>query len=733
MTRMGKKSNHNRYAMGLKSVCILGVVLLALTWCGCAAAPESRQQENLISAATASSGGLFSSGKYRAVALADLNNDGHLDVAGGSAVPGTVAVWYGDGRGGLSEPEFLPFRGDVRSLAIADIDQDGMQDIICTVQRESSGILVWLNRGKQKWERGPSPVESGYYEGVAVADLNADGFPDIAAANATADDQGGIQVWFGDGKGNWLAESGPTVKGVYMDVAVGDLDRDGALDLIGAGWGTYGGLRIWFGDGTGGWSPAADLEKGSFYGLTLADLNDDGHPDILSAAYRGGVRIFSNRGNGSFYKENSPIHTGSFWKVIPIAMDESGARGLLASSLDAGGLVVWDRKEAADWLQVSGLYPPDGNYYGLAAGDLNGDGRDDLCAANYGQGIKVWLGKGGDFAYTARKLKREEASAQGGSFAGELEPQENSVYKTLSGISEYKIGPGDVIEITLWQGIEKTTEEIQVRPNGAISFGFVEDLNIDGLTAGRLDEILTQRLSEFIRQPRIDVAVKKFDSKFVTLLGAISESSQRRSGPGKYELTGKTTLMDIITRAGGPTREANLNEVSVRRKTGRSIAVDLFKIFTQKDLSQNIVLDDGDLIFIPTLSKEANRVYVFGEVEKPGVYTFSGTHLSVFDAISQAGGVTVFAKENSTKVVRGDVTRPEVLSVRLGNLLSTGDQTQNVALVNKDLVYVPRSFVGDINRFVKQITPLMRLIIYPAQVVNEFGRAGEWLELTTAP
>ena len=248
--------------MNPKKLCLI-LLAAAAVLAGCAAGGPVRPEGNVAAPAAASSaGGLFSAGKYRTVAIADLNGDGHLDVAGGSTLPGTIAIWYGDGRGGISEPQFLPFRGDVHSLAVADIDQDGRPDIVCTAQRESAGILVWLNRGQRNWERGGSPVETGNYEGLRLADVNADGAVDIAAANATSDDQGGIQVWFGDGKGNWIAESGPTVKGVYMDVAVDDVDGDGALDLIGSGWGIYGALRIWYGDGKGGWSPAADLEKG---------------------------------------------------------------------------------------------------------------------------------------------------------------------------------------------------------------------------------------------------------------------------------------------------------------------------------------------------------------------------------------------------------------------------------------------------------------------------------------
>ena len=111
----------------------------------------------------------------------------------------------------------------------------------------------------------------------------------------------------------------------------------------------------------------------------------------------------------------------------------------------------------------------------------------------------------------------------------------------------------------------------------------------------------------------------------MTLVGAIASSVHFKSGPGNYSLTGKTTLLEMVTRAGGPTKDANLNSVRIRRKNGQSFSIDLYKALTQGDRSQNIVLDDGDLVLIPLISTEANRVYVFGEVEKPGVYAFTGT------------------------------------------------------------------------------------------------------------
>ena len=123
------------------------------------------------------------------------------------------------------------------------------------------------------------------------------------------------------------------------------------------------------------------------------------------------------------------------------------------------------------------------------------------------------------------------------------------------------------------------------------------------------------------------------------------------------------------------------------------------------------MLNDGDLLYLPTLSKETNRVYVFGEVQKPGAYTFSGSEMRLIDAISDAGGTTPFAYRADTRVVRGDITRPEILSANLARLVESGDRSQNLLLASGDLVYVPRSSIGDIKLFYDQVRPLLELSV----------------------
>ena len=603
-----------------------------------------------------------------------------------------------------------------------------------------------MNQSGRQWELRKGPSEIKKFEGIKTADINGDGHMDIIAANTTSPTQGGIQVWLGNGKGEWAVETGPTISGIYMDVFPVDLNHDGHLDIIGAGWGTYGALRVWLGDGTGNWSSTPILERGSYYGVSVGDLNQDGHFDIFTGSYKNGIRIFIGDGRGGFSalmtpaeylkrrfksqprtaagvgEASAPGKNKSYWTALAMDLDQDGLMDIVAGSLDSDGIKAWRNRGGGRWSKLEDVFPAAGSYYEMAIDDLDGDNQMDLCAASFGEGIKIWPGKEGAFKIVQQPpvedLKQQQIRA------GVRAPLENDVYKTINGVEEYKIGPGDTLEITLWEGTTPKREDILVRQDGRISFGFVEDLPVGGKTATELDRLLTNHLEEYVKNPRIDVVVKDYNSKFVRLSGAIASPGPGK-GPGRYRLTRKSTALEIISQYGGMTRDANPGKIRIRRKNGQTIKIDLYAAINKGDLSQDLVLDDGDLVFIPTLEEGGNRVFVFGEVEKPGAYTFAGSDLRLFDAVSKAGGPTVFGSTDTTKIVRGDPASPEIITADLKGLIEEGDLSQNVVLASGDMVYVPRNGWGDINLYNKRIRPLFELMIWPARLIIDYYNAGD--------
>jgi protein involved in polysaccharide export with SLBB domain len=370
----------------------------------------------------------------------------------------------------------------------------------------------------------------------------------------------------------------------------------------------------------------------------------------------------------------------------------------------------------------------------MAFADLDSDGRQDLIAASDGQGVMIWASQ-----TQVRSLAAVTFDAAGvvlpdkGEEEFSADPKENEVFVVIEGRPQYKIGPEDVLEISLWQGIEETKYEVQVRPDGKISFTFFQDLYVSGLTVSEMDDLLTRRLSRYIRQPQVAVRVKQYNSKFVSLLGAISAAGNvivgpetprgARQGPGNYALTGKTTVLQVLARAGGPTEKANLREITVRRKTGKATIVNLNKTITQGDLSQNVVLDNEDTVVVPVIAEDKrNRVFVFGEVNNPGVIPTQG-ELTVVEALALAGGFKQRAVLGDAKILRGDMSRPEVIACDIDRILNKGDMSQNVKLRNGDMLYLPKNAIGRISDWLREIAPILSFIKWPGETWNVY--AGE--------
>jgi len=659
---------------------------------------------------------LTTSGIYQAVAVADLNGDQNPDVVAGSSVPGGVGIWYGDGRGGWSPPLFLTPKGDVRSLAIADFDGDGRPDIAASMKGEFTGIQVWLNRGKGQWEKGRSPTDSIECNGIRTADINGDGIPDLICAAAEGEGPGGIRVWLGDGRGGWSADIGPTVRGDYTDVVVADFNEDGHLDIAASGRSLHGAVRVWLGDGAGNWSELEALEQGDFYALSTGDFNRDGHLDLFAGTYRHGVRIYLGDGRGGFVSLQPPIEQGNYWKVVAADVDGDGAPEIIASSLEWNGIQVW-KLGLGGFAPLTDYYRSPVSCYDFTLADVDGDGIRDLVAASNGRGVQIWASHGvvGPLARTPIALPGRGAGEE----AIPTAPLENKVFVEVDGQPQYRVGPGDVLEVSLWRGLKEDKFTVPVKGDGKISSGFLEDVPVSGLTATQVSKLITEKLKSFVRQPRVDVTVKGYASKTITVLGELNVYGNRISGPGTYTLSGRTTLLQALSLAGGPTAKANLRQVSVRRESGQVFTLNLYKTIAQGDMSQNLVLDAGDTVVVPSVTEGRNKVFVLGEVNAPGVYPSQGD-LTVVEAVSQAGGPKQTAVLASARIVRGDLRKPEIITCNLKSILNNGDMSQNITLRDGDILYVPKNVLGSISEFLREISPILNFILYPGEVYQVY-------------
>jgi len=320
--------------------------------------------------------------------------------------------------------------------------------------------------------------------------------------------------------------------------------------------------------------------------------------------------------------------------------------------------------------------------------------------------------------------------------------KENAVFTERNGVPEYIIGPGDVLTINLWtpssflsqdrtrffdEGYRQNSYNVVVRQDGKISYLFGDDVPASGLTINELRSVLTNQLKNYIRNPRIELLIKEYKSKSALLSGQINVLQQGTSGPGKYPLTGKTTVLDLIATAGGAisgqvTANADLRNVEVVRK-GRRYTINVYNAMFRGDVTQNILLDDGDIVTVPELPTYGERVYVFGEVNRQGIYRLKDSY-DLLAALANCGSTTLVAVKSDIKIIREYKERqgkPIILSANLDEILKKGDMSQNVQLRDGDVVYVPRRTIGDVNEFITNTVPLLEYLLkYPRDYTDRY-------------
>ncbi|MGH7362518.1 MAG: polysaccharide biosynthesis/export family protein, partial [Candidatus Methylomirabilales bacterium] len=162
---------------------------------------------------------------------------------------------------------------------------------------------------------------------------------------------------------------------------------------------------------------------------------------------------------------------------------------------------------------------------------------------------------------------------------------ENRTFTLVEGVPQYRIGPGDLLEVLLARGVTQDRLSLTVRADGRIPVLFL-DVAIGGLTPEQAAREIEQALGVYYRVPRVEVLVKEFNSKKVTVFGAVSAIAGR--GSGIYPLRGRTSLTEFLASVGGVSQEADLEHVRVTREDGRAVTVNLFAVVAEGELSRDV-------------------------------------------------------------------------------------------------------------------------------------------------
>jgi len=251
--------------------------------------------------------------------------------------------------------------------------------------------------------------------------------------------------------------------------------------------------------------------------------------------------------------------------------------------------------------------------------------------------------------------------------------------------TEYIIGPKDLLEINVF-GLSELDTTARVSEDGMITVALLGEVQVGDLTKSGVEKKLTQLFEErFLKNPQVTVFIKEYRSQIVSLLGAVNE-------PGDYELLGRQTLLQIISQAGGLTEDAGKGIIVIRKQpdgSNKSREIPVEELVEKGNVQLNIVLQPGDIINIPI--DKTVRVYVFGQVKKPGALEVKKSNIpTLLRAIAQAGGFSERANKGNVNIKRKDAEGQEIQMTVNAKAIIKGKK-KDIQLHENDVVYVPES------------------------------------------
>ena len=159
---------------------------------------------------------------------------------------------------------------------------------------------------------------------------------------------------------------------------------------------------------------------------------------------------------------------------------------------------------------------------------------------------------------------------------------------------EYRVGPSDVLGISIWRQPDLSLGGVPVRPDGKISIPLAGEIEVAGLTALEINEVVTERLKEYVAEPQVTIMVVQVNYPVVFIIGEVNR-------PGPIPIRQNTTMLQAISLAGGFTTFADRDDIHiVRREGGRNyrIPFDYEDAIKAKEGNEDLYVRPGDVIVV---------------------------------------------------------------------------------------------------------------------------------------